>query len=133
MALWLLLGFIKPKKSKHGAPERYKETKPFVFSNEKQYIASRKTHPSEPQTTIIPRAALVKEQKPLPPAAKTSIPNPTEPLKKKAEALATGSPPTPPLKKAHTNSSSETVDFDQLENLIEDFFSEGQNSKLKSP
>lgn len=117
-------------------PEIKKEEKPFVFSNDKQYVFSRKIKKQEPPGSEIKRAEIKN-----PPANKASAPvapkivNPEiKPGKTKKE--------TPPSKTGmHFADSSEKpkkhpkkndIDFDHLSELIEDFFDEGTNFKNRS-
>jgi hypothetical protein len=121
--------FNKPKKSNPSGADSYKESKPFVFSNEQQFIASRKPDHSKTQKIETARPTVIKEYKPSTPPPKIEIAKTTKLLQKIVEKQTTATPPSIPPEKPQPKSGSETVDFDHLEELIENFFTEGKNSK----
>jgi hypothetical protein len=130
IAIGLLLFFGRPRKPANSGSGPKKEEKPFVFSTDKPFVAARKTIKPEGIASETPKPKIVKKEKasPLPPKTVQPEIHKRE-LIKEETPLKTGAILEDSSKNLTPQSNQDSLDFDHLSDLIDDFFSNDKDTK----
>jgi hypothetical protein len=130
IAIWAVLFLNKPSSTEKTRREVRRSGKQFVFSEEKPFVASVKTTQPKRMQPEKPYSQIMKKEIPAAMASKitpTKIQTPgsqeTEISTNKVEIIDDFSKNTPP------QTHDDELDFDRLSELIDDFFSDNQDSK----